>query len=78
MPHPRTIAQIIDSVGVSALARALGHENVSTVSSWKLRGSIPVEHWPRLIEIARSASQQEITYSDLVAACAARKSETAA
>lgn len=77
MSEPKTLATIIDSIGVSALAKAFGHENVSTVSSWKIRGSIPVEYWPRLIDIAHAAGITDIDYSALVAACSARKTEAA-
>lgn len=76
MSKPKTVSEIIDALdGVSVLARAFGHENVSTVSSWKARASIPVEHWPRLIEIARAAKNETIDYAVLVDACAVRKSE---
>lgn len=79
MQEPTPIAKIIDALGISTLQRAFGHENASTVSSWKIRGSIPVEYWPRIIEVAAEAkrddpSKPDIDYAALVTACAARKS----
>lgn len=75
MQDPTPIAKIIDSIGASTLQRAFGHENASTVSSWKIRGSIPVEYWPKIIEVADEAGKEGIDYAALVAACAARKNE---
>ena len=68
MDSHRTVADIISSLGISALAREFGHENVSTVSSWKLRGSIPVVHWPRLVEFAAENGVAGISYETLVEA----------
>ena len=62
----QSIPDIVDQIGVTALARALG-KHVTTVSSWKARRSIPVEHWPRLLEISHEA-QQELTLEALVSA----------
>jgi hypothetical protein len=77
MQQPSPIARIIDTVGVSALARAFGHENVSTVSSWKIRGAIPVEYWRRLIEIFAETGHGDLTFEELTDACAARKMNVA-
>lgn len=65
--HP--VSRIIDAIGVVALSRAFGHANASTVSSWKLRHSIPVERWPRLIEVAKERGLEEITVESLLEAC---------
>jgi hypothetical protein len=69
----RSVAEIVSGLGVSALARAFGHENLSTVSSWKSRGNIPVEYWPKLIE---HAAMRGIALSgdELIAAHALRPS----
>jgi hypothetical protein len=66
MESPSTVSDLIAAIGVSALARHFGHENVSTVSSWKLRGSIPVIHWPRLVEIAAETGIAGVSYETLV------------
>lgn len=48
-----SVAELLDTLGVSALSRTLGHANASTVSSWKLRGRIPVEYWRDIIDAAQ-------------------------
>jgi len=65
MDHP-SVAEIIAAIGVSNVAREFGHENVSTVSSWKLRGAIPVAYWPRLVEIAAASGVPDVSYETLV------------
>lgn len=48
-----SVAELLDTLGVSALSRTLRHANASTVSSWKLRGRIPVEYWRAIIDAAQ-------------------------
>jgi hypothetical protein len=74
----RTVAGIIAALGVSALARDLGHENVSTVSSWKLRGSIPPQHWKRIVEFAEVRDIRGVTYEALAEAHAADQAQATA
>jgi hypothetical protein len=50
--------------GATALAEQLGIP-MTTVASWKQRQSIPVEHWPRLLEIATSQGI-DLSYEQLV------------
>lgn len=64
-----SVDRIVDAIGVTALARRLGHKNASTVSSWKIRGSIPVAYWPRVIEAAREQGDTTVTLEALAAAC---------
>jgi len=48
------VAQIVSAFrGVRSLATALGRP-VSTVQSWKVRGSIPDEHKPAVLSIAEA------------------------
>jgi hypothetical protein len=68
MDSRRTVADIVSELGITALAREFGHENVSTVSSWKLRGSIPVGYWPRIVELAAASGVEGIDYDALVQA----------
>ncbi len=68
-----TVPEVIDKIGVSALAQALGHKNASTVSSWKARKSIPVEHWPRVVDAAKKADIGGLTYDALVALHSGRR-----
>ncbi|MFO1150972.1 MAG: hypothetical protein U1E62_21565 [Alsobacter sp.] len=42
------VPTIIEALGVSHLSRVLS-QRVSTVSSWKQRGSIPAEYWPGIV-----------------------------
>jgi hypothetical protein len=63
----RTIPEIIDALGVAVLAREFGHANLTTVDSWKRRGSIPVARWPALIAFAERAGVA-LTNDDLAAA----------
>lgn len=67
-----SISTIIDAIGVTTLQKAFGHVNASTVSSWKQRRSIPVERWPRLIEVARERGRDDITIEMLLEACIER------
>lgn len=73
MTETRSVENIIDAIGVTALQRAFGHANASTVSSWKQRRSIPVERWPRLIEVAKERGLADITIEALLKACIARE-----
>jgi len=40
--------------GLTAMARALGHRNVSTVQGWRQRGVIPARQQPLVLEAARN------------------------
>lgn len=40
--------------GLTATARALGHENPSTVQGWKERGVIPARQQAKVLEIGRT------------------------
>ena len=54
LPAMNNIPDIIEGLGgATALAEQLAIP-MTTVASWKGRQSIPVEHWPRLLEIATS------------------------
>jgi hypothetical protein len=66
MEASRTVIDIIDAVGVGSLARSLGHENLSTVSSWKSRGSIPAGYWRHIVAFAASTGVEGVTYEALV------------
>ena len=66
MQPPLTVPDLITTIGAAAIAREFGHENVSTVSSWKARGAIPVAYWPKLVEIAAAAGVEGVTYDALV------------
>jgi len=47
--------------GVSKLAKALGHRNVTTVDGWKRSGRIP--EWRRR-EIVEAADRESVTLPD--------------
>lgn len=61
-----SVPDLITAIGVAALAREFGHENMSTVSGWKIRGSVPVAYWPRLVDIAAASGIEGVTYEALV------------
>ena len=45
---------IIDRFGgMTALARALGHKNPTTVQGWKVRGIIPARQQRELLDLAK-------------------------
>lgn len=67
-----SVEQIVDAIGLTPLARFMGHRNVSTVSSWKRRGSIPVSYWPQVIEAARGQGKTFVTLEALAAVCGNR------
>jgi len=56
------IAMIADLItrlgGATAVARALGVTDYSTVASWARRGSIPVAYWPGLIALGRERGEE--------------------
>ncbi|WP_428351821.1 carph-isopro domain-containing protein [Lichenifustis flavocetrariae] len=68
-------SDIIEKIGVTFLASALGHKNVSTVSSWKSRGSIPVQYWGDVIAAAQARDVRGITLRVLAQACGAKIAE---
>lgn len=41
--------------GLTKLANALGHKNVTTVQGWKARGFVPARQQPLVLEAARKA-----------------------
>lgn len=61
-----TVSDLITALGGNAaVSRVLDHKHASTVSEWRRRGSIPVEHWPRLVEAAAERGIR-LTYEQLV------------
>lgn len=41
--------------GLTAMSKALGHKNVSTVQGWKVRGVIPARRQSEVLQAARAA-----------------------
>jgi hypothetical protein len=66
--HETPTSKLIDKIGVTGLAQALGHRNVSTVHSWKTRGSIPVVHWDSIIKCAREMGVDGVDIATLATA----------
>ena len=65
IPAMNNIPDIVEGLGgATALAEHLGMA-MTTVASWKARHSIPVEHWPKLLEIATSQGI-DLSYEQLV------------
>jgi len=58
--------RIIDQFGgLSALARALGHKNPTTVQGWKERGVIPLRRWSA-VKAAAAKEGIEIEDADFI------------
>ena len=53
--------------GPTAFARALALKGASTASEMRRRGSIPVEYWQRLVDIAPDNGARGLSYEKLVA-----------
>ena len=52
-PVQTPVEKIIDAFGgISALARAMGHKNPSTVQGWRDRGCVPARQIPSVIAVA--------------------------
>jgi hypothetical protein len=68
MRNKAAIAAIIQVLGISALAHELGHKHASTVSSWKIRGVIPVSYWPRVVAFAEKQGVAGITITAITEA----------
>ena len=64
----KTVDDVITAFGgPTAFARALDLKGVSTASEMRRRGSIPVEYWQRLVDIAPQKGAPGLTYEKLVA-----------
>lgn len=63
---PKTVPGLIDRFGgISAFARLIGAARASTASEMKRRASIPVKHWPKVVEAAGKAGF-DLSAEDLV------------
>lgn len=51
--------------GIREVARLLKHSNHTTVQGWCDRNTIPMEHWPALIQIAADA-EKPLAVADLM------------
>lgn len=65
----RTIPEIIDDLGMTALSRALGHRWPTTVQGWKVREAIPVRHVPAVVAASKKLNKP-VTTQELVNASA--------
>jgi hypothetical protein len=63
---PETHTAIIDCIGVSNLCSGLGVPE-SHIRVMKVRNSIPVAYWPRVVEIAASTQVHGISLELLTA-----------
>ena len=63
----KTVADLINSFGGSSeLARRI-NVPIPTVGAWKHRGSVPPEHFPHLVALARELHIRGVTYEALYA-----------
>ena len=57
----KTVSDILDALGGNtAVAKLIGAKHASTVSEMRRRGSIPVEHWPKLIAASQDLDAETI------------------
>ena len=62
----KTVSDLIDKwPSMQALADDLGHRNASTVSSWKIRGSIHHRNWPSIIAAAKKRGISGVNLASL-------------
>lgn len=67
MDKALTISVIDAFGGLSATARALGHENVTTVQGWRERGSIPKWRWTEVYSAAaKEGVELPAAFADLL------------
>lgn len=62
----QTISAVIERLGGASVLASKLHLPSTTVASWKHRGSIPVDHWRKLVATAEEAAVDGITYEKLV------------
>lgn len=63
---PTTVAELIDAFGgPSKFGRVIG-KSPSTAGEQKRNGSIPVDYWPKIVEIAKACGIKGVTYETLV------------
>jgi hypothetical protein len=61
----KTASDLIDLFGGSSeLARRI-NVPIPTVGAWKFRGSIPPEHFPQLVALAKELRIRGVTYEAL-------------
>jgi hypothetical protein len=64
-----TVRDIIEKWPTAAeMARDLGLRRSGHGAMMKMRGSIPVQHWPRLVEAASARGICDVTYETLTLA----------
>lgn len=78
----RSVSDFIERLGGAtsiALFLSTPTERIpaTTVASWKSRNSIPVEHWPRLMDLAREREVRDCDYATLVGLHVPQNEQTA-
>lgn len=58
-------ADIIRELGGYAEVARIAGVSDGTASAWQSRKSLPVEHWPALVEAARGQGKDHITFEAL-------------
>lgn len=69
----RTESDVIDALGGSAAVATARGLPLTTVDSWKRRGSIPAAHWPGLVDLARTLRVRGVTLRKLAALAEGRR-----
>lgn len=68
----RSIPDVINVLGGSAVVAAECNFPYTTVASWKSRGAIPAREWSRLVALARYRKIADVTLQNLAELHAAR------
>jgi hypothetical protein len=74
----RSIPDMLDALGGSAVVAAKRKLPYTTVASWKARGAIPAREWPGLVELAREMRVAGFTLQKLADLHAATRKARAA
>lgn len=72
-----SVPNLIDELGGYRAVASFLSLPPTTVASWKSRGSIAVEHWPKIVEVARERGVVGVTFDELVALHAAPPEQVA-
>lgn len=67
-PRFAHVREVFSALGGVRVIAACAGEKVTTVSGWRARNSIPVEHWPALLA-SGPAGLIGLTSDDLMHAC---------
>lgn len=68
-----TVVDLFDALGGVTRVAAVSNVPLGTASSWKTRGSIPLDYWPALIADAAGRGVEGVSYESLARIHLSRK-----